>query len=62
MIAKQTILSHPSPPFPGRQESIYFGYFSIVSLLWAFDAWAKIKIYSVFQMKAVNSASFQRLA
>lgn len=61
MIAKQTILSRPSPPFPGRQKSIYFGYPSIVSL-WAFDAGAKMKIYSIFQMKAVNIASFQRLA
>lgn len=62
MTAKQTILSHPSPPFPGRQEGIYFGYSFIVSLLWAFDARAKTKTYSAFQMKALNIASFHILA
>lgn len=61
MTAKQAILSHPPPPFPGRREGIYFGYSFIVSLLWAFDAWAKMKMYSVFQMKAVNIASFHML-
>lgn len=47
-MAKQTILSHPPSPFPGRQEDIDVGLSVTVSLFWAFDAQAKMKTFKVF--------------